>query len=271
MPTAILAMLPRVAKVQAKDADYLLFCVDDFISRHLTYTGVWEELFLQISKEMLSHYEKPVVIDIGAHIGAFSIPIAKAIGGQGGKVISFEPQRITYMQLCANAVLNRLDNVYPHNIAICDFDRVVAIPELDYETCINVSAFSMDKRYRERHGIESSVKEDLHEVPGIALDSFEISDRVSLVKIDVEGLEFEVILGANKFLESHEYPPILFEAWGYEWFDEERDRLFELIESMGYLSTKLGHSEYLAQHPQHGKQFDFQYVEQDCLRLMRVR
>lgn len=87
MPTEVLAMLPRVAKVQAKDADYLLFCVDDFISRHLTYTGVWEELFLQISKEMLSHYEKPVVIDIGA----FSIPIAKAIGGQGGKVICFEP------------------------------------------------------------------------------------------------------------------------------------------------------------------------------------
>ena len=271
MLTGGLAMLPRVARVQANDADYLLFCVDDFISKHLIYSGVWEELFLQISKEMLSHYERPVVIDIGAHIGAFSIPIAKAIDSQGGKVISFEPQRITYMQLCSNAVINRLDNVYPHNIAICDFDQVVAIPELDYQTCINASAFSMEKRYRERHGIESSVKKDLHEVPGIALDSFEILDRVSLVKIDVEGLEFEVIMGAKKFLENHEYPPILFEAWGYEWFDEERHRLLELVRSMGYLSTQLGHSEYLAQHPNHSKQFDFQHIEQNRVRLLRVR
>lgn len=264
-------MLPRVAKVQAKDADYLLFCVDDFISRHLTYQGVWEELFLEISKEMLSNYENPLVIDVGAHIGAFSIPIAKAINARGGRVISFEPQRIIYMQLCANTILNRLENVYPHNIAICDFDQVVTIPELDYQTCVNASAFSMEKRYRERHGIEGSVKEDVYKVPGIALDSFEISGMVSLVKIDVEGLEFEVIKGAKKFLGRHEFPPILFEAWDFEWFEEERCRLIELVESMDYQITKLGQSEFLAQHPQHPQQFEFQFVDQHSLRLMRVR
>lgn len=264
-------MLPRVAKVQAKDADYLLFCVDDFISRHLTYHGVWEELFLEISKEILSNYEYPLVIDVGAHIGAFSVPIAKAINAKGGRVISFEPQRIIYMQLCANTFLNRLDNVYPHNVAICDFDRVVAVPELDYQTCGNASAFSMEKRYRERHGIEGSVKEDVYKVPGIALDSFEISGMVSLVKIDVEGLEFEVIKGAKKFLGRHEFPPILFEAWDFEWFEEERCRLIELVESMDYQITKLGQSEFLAQHPQHPQQFEFQFVDQHSLRLMRVR
>ncbi|MDG1156753.1 MAG: FkbM family methyltransferase [Litorivicinaceae bacterium] len=74
----------------------------------------------------------------------------------------------------------------------------------------------MEKRYRERHGIEGAVKEDVHVVPGIALDSFEASGVVSLIKIDVEGLEFEVIKGAKKFLARHYFAPILFEAWGYE-------------------------------------------------------
>src|SRR3990172_2881357 len=42
-----------------------------------------------------------VVLDAGAHIGTLAVPLALAVGAQG-RVIAFEPQRMSYACLCAN-------------------------------------------------------------------------------------------------------------------------------------------------------------------------
>ena len=54
----------------------------------------------------------PLVLDIGANLGAYAIPVAKKIASARGVVYAYEPQRIVYYQLCGNIFLNSLDNVH---------------------------------------------------------------------------------------------------------------------------------------------------------------
>jgi hypothetical protein len=71
------------------------------------------------------------------------------------------------------------------------------------------------------------------------LDSFGLKD-IGFIKIDVEGFEKEVLLGALETLKENNYPKILFESWG-DWKEREgvparaiREDLFRFLESLNY-------------------------------------
>jgi FkbM family methyltransferase len=242
-------MLPRISIVECQDADYLLFSTKDFISNNLFRSGKWEERLLNLSKFILSGIESPLILDVGANLGAFSIPLAKVIQSSGGMVMAFEPQRIVYYQLCANAILNRLDNYYAIYSAVGESKGEIEIPEIDYETIGNIGAFSLDKKYRELHGIEGSMKKMTTKVPLINLDNLDVEKPPALIKIDVEGHELAVFKGAVNFLERTNYPPLLFEAWSFDWFHDEREELLTFVKNLGYEITLLGKIDYFAQHP----------------------
>jgi FkbM family methyltransferase len=242
-------MLPRISVVECIDANYLIFSSEDHISNSLFKNGVWEQHLLKISGMFLTGIENPLVIDIGANLGAYSIPLAKRIQGLGGTVIGFEPQRIIYYQLCGNVVLNRLDNYYPIYSAIGENSGEIEIPEIEYEKHKNIGAFSLEKKYRELHGIDNSSKSSTVKVPLISLDDFECNKAPALIKIDVEGFELNVLKGAKKFLAKHNFPPLLFEAWNFSWFVKERNTLLSFIKDLGYEITNFGTSDYIAQHP----------------------
>jgi hypothetical protein len=67
------------------------------------------------------------------------------------------------------------------------------------------------------------------------LDSFELSD-IGCIKIDVEGFEKEVLLGARETLKRSGYPPIVFESWGaWKGVSESiRTELFACLNEIGY-------------------------------------
>ena len=55
-----------------------------------------------------------------------------------------------------------------------------------------------------------------------------------MVKIDVEGSELDVIKGSVETLKRSNYPPILFESWNEEWYEKNKQELFQFISSLGY-------------------------------------
>jgi hypothetical protein len=73
------------------------------------YTSNTSLSYLQVTLLTSRLRHDDVVIDVGANIGAITVPLAKAV--PDGLVISFEPQRITNQILGANAQLNSLSNV----------------------------------------------------------------------------------------------------------------------------------------------------------------
>lgn len=264
-------MLPRVNIIKCNEADYMLFSTDDAISNVLYRTGQWEEYLLTISRLFLQDIKNPLVLDIGANLGAYSIPLAKGMQDVGGAVIAFEPQRIIYYQLCGNILLNRLDNFIALNKAVGDFDGDIEMPEINYENNVNIGAFSLEKTYREHLNMEQFMKSKTTSVPIIKLDSLSVPTAPSLIKIDVEGFELNVLKGAENFLEEFSYPPVIFEAWDLDWFKDDKLKLLKFLNYLGYEISMNIKSEFIAQHPDSLTKVNFSTDRNGVINMNRER
>jgi FkbM family methyltransferase len=157
-----------------------------------------------------------VVIEVGANIGSHTVGLAKHVGPQG-RVIAFEPQRLVFQTLCANVALNSLENVDCYWSALGSEDGVIAVPEANPNQENNFG------------GISLLGSEEGHRVVCSTLDRFISLPQVRLIKIDVEGMEADVIRGGIQLLQK--FKPFLY---------VENDRLdksealMQLIHSLGY-------------------------------------
>lgn len=263
--------LPRISRVECNEADYLLFSTNDFISNALFKTGVWDPHLIGITRVFCQGLAQPIVLDIGANLGAFSIPVAKFLAPNGGKVIGFEPQRIVYYQYCANIILNRLSNCYAYNMAIGEKGGVLSVDEMDYSTSENIGAFSLDEKFNEARDLKNRSSGQKSAVQILKLDEFQIEKPPSLIKIDVEGMEINVLKGGVDFLRRTNFPPLLFEVWNTDWFATEKQSLIAFIQNLGYEITSLNISDYIAQHPLNPVAVDFIRNENGSVTLNRIR
>lgn len=242
--------LPRIARVECDGFDYSVFATGDFLSQQVLRQGTWGKLQHGLSQMFLAGFNEPVVVDVGANIGLYTVPVASMVAKAGGRLIAFEPQRVVFQQLCANVFSNRIDCVWAYNQAVGKECGTIDLPTIDYSKTVNIGAFSLDEGLQKARGLEAGLDRSKTEpVTVTTLDALDISGSVRAVKIDVEGMEIDVIRGGRNFLERHHFPPLLFETWEGEWFTEQRKAVFAEIEALGYAITRVGGDEFLAQHP----------------------
>ncbi|MBT5016857.1 FkbM family methyltransferase [Candidatus Peregrinibacteria bacterium] len=243
-------MLPRINLIQTTIGQFLVFSTEDFISKALIKYGTWEPTTLKTTQFLLKDVPTPHVYDVGANLGAYAVPVGNMIAKDGGQVYSYEAQRIVYNQLCGNTFLNRLDNVFPHNLAVSNKLSKIAIPVVDYSRSTNIGATSLDENIRKgRKEKEVTSSEEVKAIPLDSLISEGSTPKCSLLKIDVEGMELEVIQGAEKFLETNQFPPIIFEVWSaYPWYEEKKQAIFDKLSELGYEHIIKGEMA-VAQHP----------------------
>lgn len=263
-------MLPNNSIYENSQEKYLLFDTSDLISQKLKENSRWDEHIIGITEIICTAkgLVNPFVIDIGANIGAYSIPIAKSIESINGKVMCFEPLRITYYQLCANIILNQLENCYAYNTAIGDYTGTIQIDELNYWDTVNVGGFTLLPEFRhDRWHI--SYKNESTKTPIITLNNLELDRNPHIIKIDAEGYETKILANAGSFLEKYNYPIIIFEAW-----PEIRDKLIGILHYYGYKisGTIINNNDLLAQHPNWPLEYEFQYHNDDNkVYLHRIR
>ena len=265
-----IAMLPRVDLIRGDESSWLLMQSPDWITNSIKKNGNWGSNESNLCKVFTVDEEKPIVIDVGANIGGFAIPVAKSLMDCAGKVYCFEPQRIIFQQLCANTFLNRLDNIFTHNVALGENNGTLNIPELDFSKSQNCGGFSIDPMIRKEVAAEfTNVSVGASSVVEMrTLDSCELFEGVAFVKVDIEGTELEFFKGATQTLLHNNYPPILFEQWENKvWYEAKAEKTKTFLTEMGYRLQRLN-GEILAQHPKYRKSYN---IKRDGNRLTLER
>jgi len=134
-----------------------------------------------------------VALDVGAHVGVVSIYLAKK--HPEITVHAFEPLPENYRRLLRNIQANGVENVVAHDVAMTGDGRPLTIVADPQSNSGGASAYVAEEA---GEGVEvQSV------TLAQALDEYEI-DRCRLLKIDVEGAEYEV-LGDPSVLDRFEY------------------------------------------------------------------
>ncbi len=186
---------------------------DIYLGRSLQKYGEYSWFELEMFEQFVS--QGSVVVEVGANIGAHTIPLSKLVGSEG-RVFAFEPQRIVFQALCANLALNHCTNVYAEQSAIGAEPGKIIVPATDPNSAGNFGGISLIAT-----GKGESVRLQ-------RLDDIDVP-ACRLLKIDVEGMECEVLKGARHTI--GRFRPILY-------LENDREsrsaELIELIQGMDY-------------------------------------
>jgi FkbM family methyltransferase len=155
-------------------------------------------------KKYLKNKINPVVIDVGANVGNYSKKIFDI--NKQSFVIAFEPHPTSFEKLIKNVIAKKFKAI---NVAVSDSDGILEL--YDYDINDGSSHATLYK----------NVINDLHKgnpishsVQVIKLDNFlnkENIDKIDLLKIDTEGNEYNVLLGAKSYIETNKIKAIQFE------------------------------------------------------------
>ena len=167
---------------------------DTFIGRSLELYGEWAEAELKLLGTIIR--PGAMVVDVGANIGCHSVFFARA-AGPTGRVLAFEPERVLFQQLCGNIALNSLSNVLTFNMAAGASDGSIAGAQLDHTQSQNFGGLSLATA---NEGATTAVSM-------IRIDALGLG-ACNLIKIDVEGMELDVLNGANDTIRAHH--PVLY-------------------------------------------------------------
>jgi FkbM family methyltransferase len=193
---------------------------DEAIGRHIEREGSFEPAELAELLRVVARGD--TVIDVGANIGMITVPLALATHDDG-LVVALEPLPDNVRRLRANLERNALSNVRVVEAAAGPVDGVATL-----HTARDAAFGSLDAVVKYRAASEI-------EVPLRSLDSVwqELGEpRVSLVKIDVEGTELDVLRGATALL-TRDRPALLVEADP----GERAAAVRECLAGMGYRET----------------------------------
>jgi len=142
-----------------------------------------------------------VFVDGGAYDGLTSIRFVNWSRGNYKKIIAFEPGNTQYIK--AQRTLSNLKGVELHNAGLWEKDDTLTFS--DTGDWIRSPGFSIEKRNRDFREEMSEVKKELQTVsiPVRSLDSVLGGERVSYIKLDVEGSELMALKGATRTIMRH--------------------------------------------------------------------
>lgn len=187
---------------------------DRYVGGSLDRYGEFSELEAQLFTGLV----RPgmLVVEVGSNIGAHTVHLAKLVGENGG-VVAFEAQRVIFQMLCANLALNGIENTDAKCMAVGAAPGEIVVPRLDYRGDNNFGGIALGG-------------DDGDAVEMIAIDNL-LLPACHLMKIDVEGMEIQVLEGARQTI--GRFRPYLYVE------DDRIDKHAELITTLFDLEYRL--------------------------------
>jgi len=230
-----IARLPRKAVTQRFGICWSLD-LDEAIDLTIYVFGRFEWSTIRAYKKYIS--PGSTVVDVGANIGAHTLPLARCVGSTG-RVLAFEPTAYAFEKLSVNIGLNPelKSRIEPHRALLLSSSQQKAPGELwsswplddqsgtDAEVCGkpmpvgDAAVYALDEFLEKNH-------------PGVKID---------LMKIDVDGFEGEVISGARGVIEKY-HPVLVLEFSPYQ-FDKKGESFEDFVNFLskaGYRFREVG-------------------------------
>jgi FkbM family methyltransferase len=186
---------------------------------------------------LAQRYIRPgtVVLDIGANFGQMSVLFSRMVG-DSGKVYSFDADDFVFEILKKNIDANhRTGKIVPIFGAVYHTDgETVYFPVQDFKQFTSYGSYGID--YNGGPG---------RPVKTVTVDSLNIEEPISFMKVDIQGGDLQAMQGAVKTINRHRMP-IIFE---YEYAFEDKFKMsfqdyVDFVQSIGYRFEKVvsGHN-----------------------------
>jgi len=210
--------------------------INDVIKQHLRKGKSWEKHI----QALIRQHARPgsTVLDIGAHIGVHTLLMSQTVGSEG-KVLAFEPQPKIFRELFLNMAVNDVYNIDFYWAAVGDHEGTIELSPL--------------RKGNEGGTILAGGSGAFVEL--IPIDALHLAN-VSLIKIDAEEMEDQVLDGARETLLANK-PVVLIEIMGgYDFGSttpEIRKKILHTIdklEGLGYRVTQTWRHDWIAMPPE---------------------
>ncbi len=195
---------------------------DNYIEWTIISTGTYEEEMNKLIRVSLKKGGN--ALDIGGNIGLQSIRMSQCVE-ETGKVYAFEPLNYLQHKLKKNLLLNKVGNVTLFPCALADTE--------------GEANFSIDKHVWNQGNFslfnkgEGTEKQLVIIRVGDNIPEIQHLESLDLIKIDVEGFEYQVLLGLRQTLEKHK-PRIIFEYDSHYWIQGAIFECFSFLKSLNY-------------------------------------
>ncbi len=173
--------------------------LDEVDALCLSINGIHEKMLTNLIKKEI--HSGDVVLDIGAHIGYYTLQFANLVGPTG-KVYAFEPEPKNFELLKKNVQINKHDNVVLIQKIVSDKDGIVEF---------FISKFdSIGNKLFKSNEAGSSIK-----IESTTLDEYfkDLKKKIDFIKMDIQGGEGKAILGMKNLLKENKNLKIIQEWW----------------------------------------------------------
>lgn len=151
----------------------------EFIQYWIFVDGLYEKDYILQS---VKYVENKVFIDIGSNIGVYALSLCK----KAKQIYALEPENKNYKVLCKNVVHNELKNITPLKLAVFSKNNHT----------VNLNISNNDSGW---HSLLIDYSQKKQRVKTITLDKlikqYRLKD-IGLIKIDVEGAEYDILKGS---------------------------------------------------------------------------
>ncbi|MGK7922007.1 MAG: FkbM family methyltransferase [Trichodesmium sp.] len=176
-------------------------------------------------------------IDIGTHIGYYSVLAAKIVGNEG-KVFAFEPELSNYQKILENISLNNLSNIQLFNLALSSESKETHL-FFNQDNDGGHALWDVGKHPFNQKSLQSQTMQNIQQstLDDILSQQQDIS-QIKIIKIDTEGAEVNVIKGAVNTISKYNVPYIICEInrFGLKQMGTNEAELREFMNTLKYES-----------------------------------
>lgn len=200
-------------------------------------TSSFDQLEVELVLQMLTfrrrhHGDGVVALDCGANLGVHTVEWAKHMH-HWGQVLAFEAQERIFYALAGNITLNNCFNARAIWAAVGSEAGHIGVPVPDYFTPSSFGSLEIRPKPSTEFIGQSVDYSATNPTTMIAIDDLNLA-RLDFIKIDIEGMEMEALLGAAVSIERHR-PLMLIEK-----IKSDEDEISEFLRDLGYQLNPVG-------------------------------